>query len=72
MRRFTHRNLYRMRQFYEAYPEPALVSALLTQVSWTNHRLILSKTKILEEQQFYDIIPIPFTDHPQPPLSPIR
>lgn len=50
---FNRRNLYRMRQFYEAYPEPAIVSALLTQLSWTNHLLILSKTKTLEERQFY-------------------
>lgn len=29
------------------------VSALLTQISWTNHLLILSKTKSIEEKVFY-------------------
>jgi predicted nuclease of restriction endonuclease-like (RecB) superfamily len=50
---FNRRNLYRMRQFYEAYRDPAIVSAVLTQLSWTNHLLILSKTKTAEERQFY-------------------
>lgn len=30
-----------------------LVSTLLTQISWTNHRLILSKTKSAEEKFYY-------------------
>jgi hypothetical protein len=30
---FEKRNLYRMRQFYETYPNPEIVSALLTQLS---------------------------------------
>jgi hypothetical protein len=50
---FNRRNLYRMKQFYEAYPENQIVSALLTQLSWTNHLLILSKTKTPEERLFY-------------------
>lgn len=29
------------------------VSALLTQISWTNHLLILSKTKLIEERLYY-------------------
>jgi len=50
---FNRRNLYRMKQFYEAYPGTEIVSALLTQITWTNHLLILSKTKTAEERQFY-------------------
>lgn len=50
---FNRRNLYRMRQFFEAYPDHAIVSSLLTQLSWTNNLLILSKTKTDEERQFY-------------------
>lgn len=50
---FNRRNLYRMKQFYEAYPGTEFVSALLTQITWTNHLLILSKTKTAEERQFY-------------------
>lgn len=50
---FTRRGLYRMCQFYETYPKKPFVSAVLTQISWTNHLLILSKTKTKEERQFY-------------------
>jgi len=50
---FTRRGLYRMRQFYEAYRQKQFVSAVLTQISWTNHLLILSKTKTKEERGFY-------------------
>ena len=47
------RNLYRMRQFYEAYRHDQIVSAVRTQLSWTSHRLILSKASGPEERQFY-------------------
>ncbi len=50
---FTRRGLYRMRQFYQTYPKEQFVSAVLTQMSWTNHLLILSKTKTKEEREFY-------------------
>ncbi|MBT3582143.1 DUF1016 domain-containing protein [bacterium] len=50
---FTRRGLYRMKQFYETYYEQQKVSALLTQISWTNHLLVLSKTKSIEEKKFY-------------------
>ncbi|MDI6765411.1 MAG: PDDEXK nuclease domain-containing protein [Bacteroidota bacterium] len=50
---FTRRGLYRMRQFYETYHSSKFVSAVLTQISWTNHLLILSKTKSKEERKFY-------------------
>ena len=33
---FTRRGLYRMKQFYETYQGDEFVSALLTQISWTN------------------------------------
>lgn len=50
---FTRRGLYRMRQFYETYSQKQFVSAVLTQISWTNHLLILSKSKTKEEREFY-------------------
>ena len=50
---FTRRGLYRMRQFYDAYRQKQFVSAALTQISWTNHLLILSKAKTKEEREFY-------------------
>ena len=50
---FTRRGLYRMKQFYEAYKGAEFVSTLLTQIPWSSHLLILSKTKTLEEKEFY-------------------
>lgn len=50
---FNRRGLYRMRQFYETYKDDEFVSALLTQLSWTNHLLIMSKSKTKEERDFY-------------------
>ncbi|MHB1680497.1 MAG: DUF1016 N-terminal domain-containing protein [bacterium] len=50
---FTYRGLYRMRQFYETYHNNKFVSPLVTQISWTNHLIILSKTKTNEEKEFY-------------------
>ena len=50
---FTRRGLYRMRQFYDAYKGNKIVSPLVTQLSWTNHLIILSKTKNDEEKEFY-------------------
>ncbi len=53
---FNRRGLYRMKQFYEIYAEDEFVSALLTQISWTNHLAIMSKAKTAEERHFYVIL----------------
>ncbi|MBX9626577.1 MAG: hypothetical protein K2X82_22440 [Gemmataceae bacterium] len=50
---FTRRNLFRMRQFYETYRADEKVSPLVTQLPWTHHLLILSKSKRSEEREFY-------------------
>jgi predicted nuclease of restriction endonuclease-like (RecB) superfamily len=50
---FTRRNLFRMRQFYEAYQDASLVSALLTQLPWTHNLIILSRSKRPQEREFY-------------------
>ena len=42
-----------MKQFYETYREDIKVSALLTQLTWTNNLLILSSSKSKEEREFY-------------------
>jgi len=42
-----------MKQFYENYSGELKLSALLREISWTNNMLILSKTKSLEEKEFY-------------------
>lgn len=49
---FNRRGLYRMKQFYETYADNEKVSALLTQLSWTNHLLIMSGSKSAEEREF--------------------
>ncbi|QAY89286.1 MULTISPECIES: YhcG family protein [unclassified Pseudomonas] len=53
LRGFTRRNLFRMRQFYEAYRGDEKVSALLTQLPWTHNLLILSQSKLPQEREFY-------------------
>ena len=50
---FNRRGLYRMKQFYELYAENEKVSAVLTQLSWSNHLLIMSGCKSDEEREFY-------------------
>lgn len=50
---FSARNLWRMRQFFEYYKNFTKLSALLAEVSWTNHLHILSKTSSIEEKEFY-------------------
>jgi predicted nuclease of restriction endonuclease-like (RecB) superfamily len=50
---FEKRNLYRMRQFYETYPDSEIVSALLTQLSWTHHTILVSRCKTQDERLFY-------------------
>ena len=50
---FNLRGLYRMKQFYETYKDDEFVSALLTQISWTNHLMIMSKSKTKKERDFY-------------------
>ncbi len=50
---FNRRGLYRMKQFYELYAKNEKVSPLVTQLSWTNHLLIMSGCKSDEEREFY-------------------
>ena len=50
---FNRRGLYRMKQFYETYKDNKFVSPVVTQISWTNHLLILSNTKTDEGKEFY-------------------
>jgi len=53
IRGYTRANLFRMRQFYEAYRGDKKVSALMRQLPWTHHLLILGQTKLPEERTFY-------------------
>ena len=53
LRGFTRPNLFRMRQFYEAYRDDEKVSALVRQLPWTHNLIILSQGKRPEEREFY-------------------
>ena len=53
LRGFTRPNLFRMRQFYEAYQGDAKVSALLRQLPWTHNLIVLNQSKRPEEREFY-------------------
>lgn len=53
LRGFTRPNLFRMRQFYEAYRSNQKVSALLRQLPWTHHLIILGQAKPPETREFY-------------------
>lgn len=50
---FNRRGLYRMKQFYETYVGNEIVMPLVTQISWSNHLLIMSGCKTDEEREFY-------------------
>ena len=53
LRGYTRPNLFRMRQFYEAYRGDEKVSALLRQLPWTHNLIILNQSKRPEEREFY-------------------
>lgn len=50
---FNRRGLYRMKKFYETYKDNKAVAPLMTQISWTNHLLIMSGCKTDAEREFY-------------------
>ena len=50
---FNSRGLWRMKQFYEIYKDNIKLSPLVTQITWTNHLLILSSAKSDEEREYY-------------------
>ena len=53
LRGVTRPNLFRMRQFYEAYQGDAIVSPLVRQLPWTHNLIILNQSKSPEEREFY-------------------
>ncbi len=53
IRGFSPQNIWRMRQFYEAYQDQPILSALLRELPWTHHMTILSRAKMQEEREFY-------------------
>ena len=53
LRGFTPPNLFRIRQFYEAYRGDEKVSPLARQLPWTHNLIILNQSQRLEEREFY-------------------
>jgi len=53
LRGFTARNLFRMRQFYEAYRDDEKIAPLARQLPWTHNLIILNQSKRPEEREFY-------------------
>lgn len=58
LRGYTRPNLFRMRQFFEAYRGDKKVSPLVRQLPWTHHLLILSQAKLPEVRHFYIVAAI--------------
>lgn len=50
---FSDKNLWRMKQFYEAYSNYPKLSPLMRELSWTNNLIILARVKTIEEKEFY-------------------
>lgn len=50
---FTRANLFRMRQFFDAYQGQRKVAPLVRQLSWSHHLLILGRAKTPEAREFY-------------------
>jgi predicted nuclease of restriction endonuclease-like (RecB) superfamily len=52
-RGYSAQNLWRMRQFFQAYPDAPSLSTMLRELPWSSHLHILSRTKRPEEREFY-------------------
>jgi predicted nuclease of restriction endonuclease-like (RecB) superfamily len=50
---FSAQNIWRMKQFYEAYSANEKLSTLLREISWSNNILILVAAKTDEAKEFY-------------------
>ena len=49
---FSDKNLWRMKQFYEAYRDDQKLATLWRQLSWSHNRVIMTR-KTAEEREFY-------------------
>ncbi len=50
---FSERNLYNMREFYEAYKDERFLQQLVAKISWSHNLLLLSKIKDRKVREFY-------------------
>lgn len=53
MKGLSSRNLWRMRDFHISYEGNQKLTALLSEISWTHHLVILEQCKDLLEREFY-------------------
>lgn len=54
IRGFSPQNLWRMRQFFDTYQEQQpILSALLRELPWTHHLIIINQSKTVDEREFY-------------------
>ncbi|MBX7224743.1 MAG: PDDEXK nuclease domain-containing protein [Chitinophagales bacterium] len=50
---FSDKNIWRMKQFYEAYKDFPKLSTLLREISWSHNLAIFSRCRNVEEREFY-------------------
>jgi len=50
---FSDKNLWRMKQFYEAYKDYPKLSTALREISWSHNLAIFSRCDSIEEKEFY-------------------
>lgn len=50
---YSDKNLWRMKQFFETYKAYPKLSPVVREISWSNHLIILSGAKTIEEKEFY-------------------
>lgn len=50
---FSDKNIWRMKQFYEAYKDFPNLSTLLREISWSHNLAIFSRCESPEEREFY-------------------
>jgi predicted nuclease of restriction endonuclease-like (RecB) superfamily len=53
MKGFSARNLWRMKDFYLSYRDNEKLTALLAEISWTHHLVIMEKCKDYFAREFY-------------------
>ena len=53
VRGFSAQNLWRMRQFFDAYQAQPFLSPLVRELPWTHNLIILGQSKRPEEREFY-------------------
>ena len=53
IRGFSPPNIWRMRQFHEAYREQPILSPLVRELGWTLNMMILNRCKLPEAREFY-------------------